>query len=59
MMDEQIYKLTDKGLAKFQERIGGCCELPIRWAFDILLEVIDWDKNNVREIEERNNNAAE
>lgn len=58
-MGEQIYKLTDKGLAKFQERIGGCCELPIWWAFDILLEVIDWDKNNVREIEGRDNNAVE
>lgn len=58
-MNEQIYKLTDEGLVKFQERIGECCELPIGWAYDILLEVIEWDEDNVREIEEGNNNVVE
>ena len=61
-MNEQIYKLTDKGLAKFERRlfrrsedVCGMNMIDESEAYEALLEVIEWDEDNVREIEERNN----
>ena len=63
-MNEQIYKLTDKGLTEFSNRlfsnsesVCGCNMIDESEVYGILLEVIEWDEDNVREIEERNNNA--
>lgn len=58
-MGEQIYKLTDKGLEEFKIRLSEIGYGNTYQIYKTLLNVIDWDKNNVREIEERNNNATE
>lgn len=68
MMDEQIYKLTDKGLMEFERRlfrrseeVCGINMIDISEVQETLLEIIEWDNSNVRAIEvnktiEENNN---
>lgn len=58
MMNEQIYKLTDKGLIEFERRlfhrseeVCGIDMIDISEAQEILLEIIEWDNSNVRAIE--------
>lgn len=60
-MNEQIYKLTDKGLAEFERRlfrrseeVCGTNMIDISEAQETLLEVIEWDNSNVRAIEVNN-----
>ena len=57
-MNEQIYKLTDKGLAEFERRlfrrsedVCGMNMIEESEAYETLLEVIEWDSSNVRAIE--------
>lgn len=57
-MSEQIYKLTDKGLDRFEtklfhrsEDVCGQNMIEISEAYETLLEVIEWDSGNVRAIE--------
>lgn len=64
-MNEQIYKLTDKGLTEFSNRlffnsqlVCGCIMIDEAEAYEILLDVIERDEDNVREIEERNSDVC-